>query len=62
MKTFESVRWGRLQVIPKSESEYSKVFLVYLKFMWVQEIIWGSQVVLAVKNPPADEGDIRDMV
>ena len=23
-------------------------------------MIWASQVVLAVKNPPADAGDIRD--
>ena len=24
-------------------------------------IIWASQVVLVVKNPPANAGDVRDM-
>ena len=26
-----------------------------------QVLMWGSQVVLMVKNPPANAGDIRDV-
>ena len=28
--------------------------------MWVPQKDWASQVVLVVKNPPANAGDVRD--
>ena len=38
---------------------YEKLFFMYI-ILYI--FIWASQVVLVLKNPPANAGDIRDAV
>ena len=33
----------------------------FKQFTFVSYVLWASQVVLVVKNPPANAGDLRDM-
>ena len=33
----------------------------FKQFKFVSYVLWASQVVLVVKNPPANAGDLRDM-
>ena len=61
------VKYGNVVVIDKKSRKNSHMFKVFLagKIMTEEkgELLWSmaSQVVLEVKNPPANTGDIRDM-